>query len=189
MKKLLFICCMLLSSCSVFHKDIITASYYSISRDFQVLNSNCNKCRTVMIKVITPDFLNKGGIGYYKGDKMILSKNNLWTNKLNTMLQDVAADSINVAKSGEVMAFSPVSKPLGVEIQNELKITIYSFNGTADGQAEISGKYFFTKDDQTVTQGLFNVKTQLQGDGFNNLVQALNENWIKICNSMIKDLF
>ncbi len=186
MNKFIILFCLILSACS---SSNTRTSYYSINSNHQTSESICKNCNTVIVKINTPDFLNQKSIGYYSDNQLILSKNNLWTNDLNEMLQDNLSDMINISKENKVIAFSQLSKPSGIEIKSELKINIYSFNGIADGFVEVSGKYFYTNADNSIKQGTFSIKTKQENDGFYSLVNALNKTWIKICNNMIKDLF
>lgn len=186
-KILISLCFLLLSACS---NTNVQTSYYSINSNIITnVNNTCKNCKTTIVKIITPDFLETGSIGYYSNNKLVLSKNNIWTNDLNIMLQDTFVDLINSSNINNMLLFTQLTKPSGIDINNELKIKIKSFNGINDGFVEVSGNYVFSAEDGTIKQGSFNIKNKQENDGFEYLVDSLNKTWINICNNIIKDLF
>lgn len=166
-------------------------SYYTLAGDKQsaaVANKQCNKCRKVTVKVTVPSFLDNGGIAYYSGDLLVLSKNNLWSESLSIQMQNILAEQINSLTGSDVVAFPASLRPAGIYDDAVLNVSLKKFNGSADGYAEIEGTYIYMKDD-VLKNGKFSSRIRQTEDGFSYLVDSLNEVWIKECNNLIKDLF
>ena len=163
--------------------------YYSLEGISLVNNSSiCGKnCIKLLIQVDVPDYLDSNGIVYYSDsmDKITVATKNLWLEELSIQLKNILENKIN----NSINDYYAFDSRMNIKHDVLLQIFIQKFNGEKDGNVVVSGTYVFNNQKDTIKQGAFTVTEKQSDNGFDSLVDRLNELWLKECDKLIKELF
>ena len=139
------------------------------------------------IIVDVPDYLDSNGIVYYSDsmDKITVATKNLWLEELSIQLKNILENKIN----NSINDYYAFDSRMNIKHDVLLQIFIQKFNGEKDGNVVVSGTYVFNNQKDTIKQGAFTVTEKQSDNGFDSLVDRLNELWLKECDKLIKELF
>jgi len=125
----------------------------------------------LLVRVRLAGYLDQGGLVVETGATTLsTARTHRWAEPLGDQLQRALAHALPANTAGT------------------LTVRVTRFQGTADGDARVSGDWHFQGTDGDPVGGVFDKRQALERDGYEELVLRLNDAWTAVAAEIAADL-
>lgn len=172
MKRWLFLLVVLVTGCS--STEAVNNSLFLLP-SIQSSPVAAKSAPVLVVKTELAEYLNQSGLVYRTSEsEVVLAKQNLWAHQLSDQINQRLVNDLRAKQK----LYWPVQLNSALQLSNQpqLHLRLLKFNGSYNGNAEISGEWLLiSAEGKLLKNEYFQLDQALESEGYNGLVKALSQ--------------